>query len=111
MTSDTIPKPIISNRKDFTMNTSSWKDHPTLKKMDERKLNWLEKLAEQTSKQKPDNILPFLLAVNANAKKKGIHFTDEETDVILCVLRENLTPEEQSRVDSVRRMIAGMAKR
>lgn len=106
-----ISKPIISHRKDFTMNSPSWKDHPTLKKMDERKLNWLEKLAEQTSKQKPDNILPFLLAVNANAKKKGIHFTDEETDVILCVLRENMTPEEQSRVDSVRKMIAGMTKK
>ena len=93
------------------MNSPSWKDHPTLKKMDERKLNWLEKLADQTSKQKPDNILPFLLAVNASAKKKGIRFTDEETDVILCVLRENLTPEEQGRVDSVRKMLSGMAKK
>ncbi|MBQ4563132.1 MAG: hypothetical protein IJA58_01480 [Lachnospiraceae bacterium] len=93
------------------MNTPSWKSHPTLKKMDASKLDWLEKLADQTAKQKPDNILPFLLAVNSNAKKKGIHFTDEETDVILCVLRENLTPEEQKRVDSLRQMLAGITKK
>lgn len=92
------------------MNAPSWKNHPTLKKMDAEKLNWLEKLADQTAKQKPDNILPFLLAVNANAKKKGIRFTDEETDVILCVLRENMTPEEQKRVDSLRKMLSGIIK-
>lgn len=92
------------------MNSPSWKEHPALKKMDSQKLMWLEKLAEQTSKQKPDNILPFLLAVNSNAKKKGIHFSDEETDVIICVLRENMTPEEQRKVDSLRKMLAGMIK-
>lgn len=93
------------------MNSPSWKNHPTLKKMDAEKLNWLEKLADQTAKQKPDNILPFLLAVNSNAKKKGIQFTDEETDVILCVLRENMTPEEQKRVDSLRKMLSGIMKK
>lgn len=90
------------------MSTPSWKEHPALKKMDSQKLKWLENLADQTARQKPDNILPFLLAVNSHAKKKGIRFTDEETDVILCVLKENMTPEEQKRVDSLRKMLAGM---
>lgn len=90
------------------MNTPSWKNHPALKNMDSQKLKWLEALADQTAKQKPDNILPFLLAVNANANKKGIRFTDEETDVILCVLKEHMTPEEKKRVDSMRKMLAGM---
>ena len=92
------------------MNSPTWKEHPSLKRMDAQKLKWLEKLAEQTSTQKPENLLPFLLAVNAHARKKGIRFTDEETDVILCVLKENMTPEEQNRVDSMRKMLAGMIK-
>ncbi len=90
------------------MNTPSWKEHPALKKMNSQKLKWLETLADQTSRQKPDNILPFLLAVNANAKKKGIQFTDEETDLILCVLKENMTPEEKKKVDSLRKMLTSM---
>ncbi|MBQ8815030.1 MAG: hypothetical protein IJZ85_11130 [Lachnospiraceae bacterium] len=93
------------------MNTLSWKEHPALKNMDHQKLKWLEKLAEQTASQKPDNILPFLLAVNSHAQKKGIHFTDEETDVILCVLKENMTPDEQRKVDSMRKMLAGMMRK
>lgn len=90
------------------MKTPSWKEHPALKKMDSKKLQWLEALAAQTGKQNPDNLLPFLLAVNANAQKRGIQFTDEETDVILCVLKENMTPQEQKKVDSLRKMLAGM---
>lgn len=93
------------------MISPSWKEHPALKHMDAQKLKWLEKLAEETSTQKPENLLPFLLAINSHAQKKGIHFTNEETDVILCVLKENMTPEEQRRVDSMRKLLAGMIKK
>jgi len=93
------------------MISPSWKEHPALKRMDAQKLKWLEKLAEETSTQKPENLLPFLLAINSHAQKKGIHFTNEETDVILCVLKENMTPEEQRRVDSMRKLLAGMIKK
>ena len=93
------------------MNSTSWKDHPALKNMEPQKLKWLEKLADQTATQKPENLLPFLLAVNSHAQKKGIHFSDEETDVILCVLKENMSYEEQKRVDSMRKMLAGMLKK
>lgn len=90
------------------MNTSSWKQHPALKNMDAQKLKWLEALAEQTAKQKPDDILPFLLAANANARSRGIQFTDAETDVILCVLKEHMSPQEQKRVDSLRKMMMNL---
>ena len=93
------------------MHSTSWKEHHALKNMDNQKLKWLENLPEQTSVQKPENLLPFLLAVNSHAQKKGIRFTDEETDVILCVLKENMSPEEQNRVDSMRKMLAGIIKK
>lgn len=42
--------------------------------------------------------------------KQGINFTNSETDLILNVLKEGMTPEEIKRIDTVKRIMAMLEK-
>ncbi len=82
----------------------SWKNDPSLKNMDLKKLAFLSELVSQSGGQSMDSLLPFLMSANKNANSMGMQFNDSETDLILNVLKSRMKPEEQSRIDMIRKM-------
>ena len=83
---------------------NNWKNDPSLKNMDLKKLAFLSELASQSGNQSMDSLLPFLISANKNANSMGLQFNDTETDLILNVLKSRMSPEEQSRIDMIRQM-------
>ncbi len=79
-----------------------WMNHPKLKQMSQKKLNVIKNLITQARQKKPDEILPFFMAVNARAAKLGIRFNDDETGIILDALKENMSPEDLGKVEMIR---------
>ena len=67
------------------MNTGEWKNDPRLANMDPVKLQYIETLAKQLSYQSKEQLLPALLSLQADAKKKRISFTDAETELLVCI--------------------------
>lgn len=89
----------------------SWKNDPSLKNMDLKKLAFLSELVSQSGSQSMDSLLPFLMAANKNANSMGMQFNDSETDLILNVLKSRMKPGEQSRIDMIRKMADMLGRR
>lgn len=85
--------------------TSSWMDNPKLAGMDMSKLAMLNALAEQGSTKKtPQELLPFLMSATSKNKSKGIHFSPQEMEAIIQVLKNGKSPEEAARMDKILQM-------
>ena len=50
-------------------------------------------------------MLPLLLAVSNKAKKEGISFTQDETNAIINILRDDMSPEQQEKLDLFMQML------
>lgn len=89
--------------------TNNWQDDPQLKNISGDKMEYLMKMMSEMNGKDQNSLLPFLMGLSAASEKGGMEFTDKETDLILQVLSQRMTPEERSRIDMIRnlsRMIA-----
>ena len=86
------------------MEIYDWRQDPLLQNMDPQKLEFLTALLEEAQTKKKEELMPFLLSLTSRASARGLQFSDEETDLVLKVLKTNMTPAEVKRIDMVRRM-------
>ena len=59
----------------------SWKNDPRLKDMDPKKLEYLTAFSEKVKKTPKNQLLSIFLTLNTEASQKGIHFSDQETEL------------------------------
>ncbi|MCI8514753.1 MAG: hypothetical protein HFI93_09060 [Lachnospiraceae bacterium] len=90
------------------LETQSWNNDPSLRQMDPKKLSLLMDMAKNVNGQTPDTLMSFLMSLMAKSGEQGLNFTDAETDLILKVLRQHMSPEEQGRIDMIRQMVRMM---
>ena len=95
----------------ITQNQAGWQNDPTLKNMDLKKLAFLSELASQSGGKSMDTLLPFLISANKNANSMGLQFSDAETDLIVNLLKSRMSPQEQSRIDMLRKMADILGKK
>lgn len=95
-------------KEEENLETQAWKNDPSLAQMDPKKLSLLMDMAKNVNGQTPDSLMPFLMSLMTKSREQGLTFTDAETDLILNVLRQNMSPEEQSRIDMIRQMVRMM---
>lgn len=79
--------------------------------LSKEKQELIEKILKEASDKNQKEIIPFLLAASMQASRKGIVFTDEETQTIFAALKEGKTPEEQNKLDMVMKMAGTLAKK
>lgn len=81
-----------------------WRKNPKLKNLDSNKLTLLMQLAEQAEKKEADQLLPFFMAVTNKANSMGITFNDDETDIILSVLKTKMSPEDIKKIELMKNL-------
>lgn len=86
------------------MSDNQWINHPDLQNIPPEKLILLTELLNQSSQKKPEELIPFFLAATSKAESMGTSFSDSETDIILEVLKQNMTPEQQSKIEMIRKL-------
>ena len=91
------------------MNTN-WKQDPRLKGMDPQKLELLTTFAKVESAPK-DQLISTILTLNLKANEKGIHFSDQETELLVSILSGGMSPAERKRMDTLRMISKNLAKR
>lgn len=89
----------------------NWTENPKLKNIDPKKLTLIEMLGEQAGSKKPEEILPFFLAVNAKANEMGITFNDNETEMILDSLKSKMSPSDIKKIDMIRNFTKMMSEK
>lgn len=93
------------------MENQDWSANPKFKNIDAKKLSLIQTLAEQAGSKKPEEVLPFFLAINAKANEMGISFNDEETEIILDALKSKMSPSDIKKIDMIRNFTKMMSQK
>ena len=87
------------------MSNNEWMNDPVLSGISNEKLKILTDIVENTGE-----MIPYFIKASNEATKQGASFTNEETDAILNVLKQKMTPKEQQRIEMVKRLTKLMSK-
>lgn len=88
---------------------NNWMNDPAFKDINPQKLLLLNQLLGQANGKSKDELLPFFMAASSKASSMGMAFDDSETDLIVSVLTANMSEQEKSRVEMIRRLSKLMA--
>ena len=86
-------------------------NHPLLKDMDPLKLELIQRAAAQTAGKSGKEMVPVMMALITGAHKKGIQFTSEEISLILDLLKEGKSQEEQAQIDRTIQMVNALIRK
>ena len=81
---------------------NDWRKDPRLKKMDPKKIEILADFSERLKRTPGPQMLSLLLSFQAEAERKGIRFSDQETDVLVSILSAHMPPSEQKKLSVLR---------
>lgn len=76
--------------------------------LEPKKAELINNFAELAKGKSTEEMLPLLLAVSKKAKKEGISFSSEETNALINIIKKDLPPKEQSRIDLFLQMLGQM---
>lgn len=93
------------------MSNIDWKSYPGLNGISPEKLNMLTSILSQAESVKSDSLIPFFLKSASEANKKGISFSDSETDLILNVLKTKMSKQDIQKIDTIRKLSQMIAKK
>ena len=83
---------------------NEWMDHPAMKNIDPAKLELIKMAAQKTSGKSGRDLAPVMLALITSANKQGIRFSPDEVSLILEILKDGKSKEEQAQIDRTMRM-------
>ncbi len=74
------------------------------------KIKFLMQFAAQNKSGNAKEMSNMILGAMNNAKKEGIQFTPNETDMVIKILKQNMSPEEQRKADQLLHLMRNMRK-
>lgn len=90
---------------------NEWMNNPALHNIDPIKMELIKTAAAQTNGKSGRALAPVMMALITSANKKGIQFTPDEFSLILSVLKEGKSKEEQDNIEHMVNMIQGYMRR
>ena len=92
------------------MSNNKWMDDPVLEGISKERLEVLTNIIEGAKGMEPKDMFTYFIRQSNMAGKQGINFTNAETELILNVLKEDMSPEEIKRVDMVKQIVNSLQK-
>lgn len=80
-------------------------NNPLLQGMSPEKLQFLMNFASSEKPTDFKDMMPFLLSAMGSAKSKNIQFTEPETDLLVQILKQNMSPEESAKADKIMQLM------
>lgn len=90
---------------------NEWMNSPLLNDMDPIKLELIRRAASQTSGKSGKDLVPIMMALITSANRKGIQFSSGEISLILDLLKEGKSKEEQAQIDKTIQMVNSLIKK
>ncbi len=79
-----------------------------MKNIDPAKLELIKMAAQKTSGKSGRDLAPVMLALITSANKQGIRFSPDEVSLILEILKDGKSREEQAQIDRTMRMTSAL---
>ncbi|MBS5398802.1 MAG: hypothetical protein KHY08_06815 [Lachnospiraceae bacterium] len=93
------------------MTAEEWMNNPAMKNIDPAKLELIQMAASKTSGKTGKDLAPVMLALITSANRQGIQFTPDEVTLILEILKQGKSKEEQEQIDRTVQMTSSIFKR
>ena len=90
---------------------NEWMNNPAMKNIDPAKLELIRMAASKTSGKTGKDLAPVMLALITSANRQGIQFTSDEVTLILEILKQGKSKEEQEQIDRTVQMTSSIFKR
>ena len=87
------------------MENDFFKNNPVFKSMEPEKLAFLMNFSNSKKPTEMKDMVPFLLGAISSAQKQDIHFTQPETELLITILKQNMSPQEAEKADKIIRLI------
>ena len=85
-----------------------WINDPMLQNMDPLKIELIKTAAAQVDGKNSKALPPILMSLIMSANRKGIRFSSEEMTLILSLLKQGKSPQEQQQIDKTVDMVSSM---
>lgn len=93
------------------MSNNKWMEDPVLEGISPEKLKILTEIVENANGKEPKELMSYFLKSTSDAAKEGIYFNNDETELIVNVLKQGMNEEEIKRIETVRRLARMMSKK
>ena len=90
---------------------NEWMNNPAMKQIDPAKLELIRMAAERTAGRSGRDLVPVMLALINGADRQGIRFTPDERTLILEILKEGKSEEEQAQIDRTAKMAGSIFRK
>ena len=87
------------------------KNNENFKNISPEKINFLMQFAAQNKSGNAKEMSNMILGAANAAKKEGISFSPNETDMIVEILKQNMNPEEQRKAEQLLHIMRNLKKR
>jgi predicted transcriptional regulator len=78
-----------------------WMNDPSLKEIDPKKLQFLEKMFHEIKTKDKQSIMSFLLPMMQRAKLEKLTFTPQEMQLAITAIRKYSTESENEKIDQI----------
>lgn len=78
---------------------------PRLKNMHPLKMEILLRLSNSQSTMTPEQMLPQLMEINKELQKRDLSFSRSESEIVLDVLSEGMSPQEKQKINMIKSML------
>ena len=79
---------------------------PEFQKLNPLKQQIIKEVANSSQNATIESMLPKIMSINKELSRRNLNFTKEETSLLISILKEGMSKEEQSKVD----MLMGFMK-
>ena len=93
------------------MNLDFFKNNESFANISSEKLEFLMQFAAQNKTGNAKEMSNMLFGAVNSAKQAGIEFTPNETDLIIEILKQNMSPEERRKADQILTLMKAMKKK
>lgn len=79
-----------------------FEDNPKLKNMHPTKLKIINEIREQSRYHSAEEMLPQILQINQELKRRDLSFTKEESALLLEAMEESMSPAERKKFQMIK---------
>ena len=85
-------------------------NNPNLKNIPPEKLNFLLSFASQNQSGTAKEMASSLMQASKTAHEKNWEFSNDERDLLINLLKQNMTPQEQAKTDQILMLMRRMKR-
>lgn len=89
---------------------TDWTTHPAMEQLDPMKRQLIRAAASKVAGKSGNQMATVMMALITTARKRGVTFSPEEMSLILEILKDGKSEEEQAQIDSMVAMAMNLIK-